>query len=102
MGVHRTEVQASVHVQPSVAAPGARVHVFGNAGSCLRGETVFVLSRVFAGRSFAGFGAIITPARSHGAFSAAGHLRRNAKHGRYTVSVRCGGELAATTRFVVN
>jgi hypothetical protein len=100
--MHRTTVQASVHVRPSVAAPGARVHVFGNAGRCLRGETVFVLSRAFAGRSFAGLGAITTPVRSHGAFSAAGHLRRNAKHGRYTVSVRCGGEVGATTRLVVD
>jgi hypothetical protein len=100
--MHRMKARASVHVRPSVAAPGARVRVFGNAGRCLRGETVFVLSRVFAGRSFAGFGAITTPSRSHGAFSATGHLRRNAKPGRYTVSVRCGGKVGATTSLVVN
>lgn len=98
----RAAAQSSVYVRPSVVAPGARVHVFGNAGRCLRGETVFVLSRAFAGRSFAGLGAITAPVRSHGAFAAAGHLRRNARHGRYTVSVRCGGRVGATTRFVVN
>jgi hypothetical protein len=94
--------RASVHVQPSVAAPGSRVRVFGNAGRCPRGATVFVLSHVFAGRSFAGLGAMTAHARLHGIFSAAGQLRRNAQPGRYTVSVRCGGKLGASTEVVVN
>jgi hypothetical protein len=86
-----TVTRTSLHVRPSVVAPGARVRVFGNAGSCARGNTVFVLSRVFAGRSFAGLGAITARVRLHGVFSATGRLRRNARPGRYTVTARCGG-----------
>jgi hypothetical protein len=99
---HRTHARPSLHVRPSLAAPGARVRVFGNAGACRRGDTVFVLSRPFAGRSFAGVGAITAQVRAHGVFSGLGHLRRNARRGRYTVTARCGGgNLGITTRIRV-
>ena len=97
-----TRSRASLHVQPTVVAPGGRVRVLGNAGRCPRGDTVFALSRAFAGRSFAGLGAITTRVRAHGSFSAAGHLRRNANRGRYIVSARCGGgNLGLTTHLRV-
>ena len=98
---NRIAARASLFVRPSVVARGGRVHVFGNAGLCPRGDTVLVLSRPFAGRSFAGLGAITAPVRAHGSFSAFGHLRPNAKPGRYTVSARCGGNLAGTARLRV-
>jgi hypothetical protein len=97
----RIAARASLSIRPSVVAPGGRVHVFGNAGLCPRGDTVLVLSRPFAGRSFAGLGAITAPVRADRFFSAFGHLRPNAKPGRYTVSARCGGNLAATVRLRV-
>jgi hypothetical protein len=98
-----TRSRPSLHVQPSVVAPGGRVHVFGNAGGCRRGNTVFALSPAFAGRSFAGLGAITTRVRPLGAFSATGHLRRNAVRGRYTVTARCGGgNLGVTTHLRVS
>jgi hypothetical protein len=95
---HRARVtRASLYLRPSVVAAGGRIRVIGVAGRCARGDTVFVLSRVFAGRSFVGVGAITAPVRARGVFSAVGHLRRTAKRGRYTVSARCDGRNLATT-----
>jgi len=81
----------SLRVRPAVVAPGGRIRISGNAGVCRRGATVFVLARVLAGRSFAGLGAITARVHAHGRFAASGHLRRNSKPGRYTLSARCGG-----------
>jgi hypothetical protein len=89
-----------LNVRPTAAAPGARVRVFGNAGDCPRGDTVFVLSKAFAGRSFAGLGAITTHVKTHGSFAATGRLRGNARPGRYTVSARCGGSNLGVTAHV--
>jgi hypothetical protein len=87
----------SLHVRPRLTTPNGRVRVYGSAGSCKSGNTVFVLSHVFAGRSFAGLGAIRTRARAGGAFSAFARVRRNAGRGQYAVSARCGGKLVAKT-----
>jgi hypothetical protein len=92
-----TARRGHLYLRPGVVAPGGRVRVFGNAGRCPRGDTALLLSRAFAGRSFAGVGAITARVRAHGAFSAVGHLRGNAKRGRYAVGARCGGNLVATT-----
>jgi hypothetical protein len=86
-----SRTRPSLRVSPIVVAPGGRVRVFGNAGGCPRGDTVFILSRALAGRSFAGLGAITTRVRAHGTFSASGYTRRNARAGSYTITARCGG-----------
>jgi hypothetical protein len=83
-----------------VVAPGGRIRISGNAGGCRRGATVFVLARVLAGRSFAGLGAIAARVHAHGRFAASGHLRRNTKPGRYTLSARCGGASLGVTALI--
>jgi len=81
----------SLHVTPGVVAPGAQIHVTGNAHGCLRGDVVSVLSRAFPGHGFAGLGVISARVRAGGAFSATGRVRRKAPPRRYTVTARCGG-----------
>ena len=95
----RSRARPSVRVSPAVVAPGRRVRIFGNAGSCPRGTTVFVLSRALAGRSFAGLGAIITRVRAHHMFAVSGSTRRNAHAGTYTITAQCGGGNLGVTHF---
>lgn len=78
-------------MRPTVARPGARVWLTGNADGCPRGDTVLILSRAFAGHGFAGVGEIDGRVRSGGAFAASGRIRRNAAAGRYGITARCGG-----------
>jgi hypothetical protein len=85
-----TGVRFSLHASPQIAAPAARVRIFGSA-PCARGATLFLLSPAFAGRSFLGVGAFIARVGARGSFSVVGHLRPNAKRGRYRITARCGG-----------
>jgi len=92
----------SLDVRPAVVSPGGDVRVAGNAAGCARGATVFVLSRVFAGRSFAGVGAITARARAQGSFSAFGRVRSNARAGAFVATARCGGlSIGVSARFRV-
>jgi hypothetical protein len=97
----RSQARPNVRVSPAVVAPGRRVRVFGNAGGCPRGATLFVLSRALAGRSFAGLGAIVTRVRAHHMFAVSGYTRRNAHAGTYTITAQCGGGTLGVTRFRV-
>jgi hypothetical protein len=82
---------ASLQVSPEIVAPGGRVRVSGKTPRCRLGDKVIVLSRAFRGRAFAGLGALTTRIRRHGAFTAAGSIRRNARAGTYSISARCDG-----------
>jgi hypothetical protein len=90
-GALPSSTRPSLRVRPSVVSPGGRVWVSGSAGDCPRGDTIFVLSHALAGRSFAGVGAITARVRARGRFTTVGHIRPNARTGRYTVTARCGG-----------
>jgi len=90
----------SLRVTPSTAAPGSKVRVSGNAGGCLRGDIVSVLSRAFPGHGFAGMGTISARVNARGAFSATGHIRQKAHQGRYAVTARCGGGNLGVTAYV--
>jgi len=81
----------TLRVRPAAVSPGAQVRVSGNAAGCPRGDTVMVLSRAFAGATFAGVGMIPARVREGGAFAATGRVRRFARDGRYVVTARCGG-----------
>jgi hypothetical protein len=81
----------TIRVRPTVASPGQRVEVTGNADGCPRGDAVTIISRVFPGHGFAGIGAITARVRVGGAFSAWGRVRADAKPGRYGITARCGG-----------
>ena len=83
--------RATLRVRPAAVSPGAQVRVSGNAAGCPRGDTVMVLSRAFAGATFAGVGMIPARVREGGAFAATGRVRRFARDGRYVVTARCGG-----------
>jgi hypothetical protein len=87
-----SSTRPTLHVRPTTVSPGARVHVFGNADGCRRGDTVTVISRAFTNaHTFAGLGAILARVQSGGTFSGYGHVRRNAHVGRYSITARCGG-----------
>jgi len=91
-GAAFSATRTRLHVTPTVVNPGARVTVTGNADGCPRGDTVTIISRAFSrAHTFAGLGAISARVRVHGAFAASGHVRANAKAGRYGITARCGG-----------
>jgi hypothetical protein len=79
----------ALHVTPSSAYRGSMV-MFTGAG-CSRGETVFLISRVFPGHAFGGEGAITTIARYGGHFTRSFRVRRTTRRGRYVITARCGG-----------
>jgi hypothetical protein len=90
-GPSLSATRPSLHVRPQVVAPGGRVKVTGNADGCPRGDVVTIISRAFPGHGFAGIGAITARVRAGGSFAAIGHVRRNARKGRYGITARCGG-----------
>ena len=75
---------------PTVVAPGAPVRVSAASSPCLRGDQVTLISSAYPGHAF-GIGAVYGRAGRHGAFSVRARIRRDARPGRYHVSVRCGG-----------
>lgn len=77
-------------VTPTVAKPGALVHVAGNAAPCPKGSTVTAISGAFPGHAF-GEGTLSGIVRRGGGFAFTGHLRSHLEAGRYTVTARCGG-----------
>jgi hypothetical protein len=92
----------SLRVRPTVVSPGERVWLSGNAGTCERGEKVYLLSRAFPEGHGAGLGAITTRVRARGVFSATGLTRPTAPAGRYTITARCdGSNIGATTQLQI-
>ena len=89
-----------IDVRPAGAYRGELVRVSGNAGNCMPGNTVTLISAAFGGtQEFAGVPAISTVVRSGGSFSARTRIPRGRAPGRYTVSGRCGGgNLGVTAR----
>jgi len=79
----------ALHVTPSSVHRGGTV-TFTGAG-CRRGETVFLISRLFPGHAFGGEGAITTIARYRGHFTRSFRVRRTTRRGRYVITARCGG-----------
>jgi hypothetical protein len=77
-------------VTPGVVAPGALVHVAGNAWPCKKGSTLTAISGAFPGRAF-GEGTLTGTVARGGAFGFSGHLRSHLRAGRYSVTARCGG-----------
>jgi|tagenome__1003787_1003787.scaffolds.fasta_scaffold20851086_2 hypothetical protein len=77
-------------VSPTTAAPGALVHVSGNASPCLRGSTLTAISGAFPGHAF-GEGTLTGTVGHAGHFAFSGHLRAHLRAGRYAVTARCGG-----------
>ena len=92
--------RVTLRVRPATVSPGAQVRVSGNAAGCPRGDTVMVLSRAFAGATFAGVGMIPARVREGGAFAATGRVRRRARDGRYVVTARCGGGNLGVTAYL--
>jgi hypothetical protein len=81
----------SIHVQPTAVSAGHRVHVYGRAGGCPQGDRVTLISRAFRHtHDFAGLPAVFTPVRAGDRYSVRVRIP-SSKHGRYTISARCGG-----------
>ena len=81
----------SIHVQPNPVAPGGKVHVFGNAGSCPAGNQLMVISKAFPGHAF-GEGSLTGTVRANHTYSIHGHVRAGLQKGStYGVGARCGG-----------
>jgi hypothetical protein len=82
----------SLSVTPSVVHRGQIVTVDGNADGCSVGNTVFVISRAFAGpHEFAGVPAVVPKVRSGGSFHANARIRRHPHARRFVITARCGG-----------
>jgi hypothetical protein len=79
----------ALHVTPSSVHRGGKV-MFTGAG-CRRGQTVFLISRLFPGHAFGGEGAITTTARRGGYFTRSFRVRRTTPRRRYVITARCGG-----------
>jgi hypothetical protein len=79
---------AALRVTPTTAPRGALV-TFTGAG-CLRGETVFLISRLFPGHAY-GVGAISARVRANGHFLRRFRIRAGTSRRRYTITARCGG-----------
>ena len=79
-------------ITPAAVHRGGTVHIRGNADGCVRGNTVFVISRAFVHtHEFAGVSAVLARVRAGGAFQATTVIPRRRRPGRYTVTARCGG-----------
>jgi hypothetical protein len=82
----------AIRVQPTRVHAGDRVLVYGNAGSCPRGDRVTLISRAFSHRhDFAGRPAIFTRVRRRGRFSVSTRIPRSRRPRRYAITGRCGG-----------
>ena len=86
------QTAVSLSVTPSVVHRGQIVSVDGNADGCSVGNTVFVISRAFAGpRGFAGVPAVVPTVHSGGSFHANARIRRRLHARRFVITARCGG-----------
>ena len=79
----------SIHVQPSKVRPGARIHIYGSAGSCSSARLT-AISGAFPGHAM-GQGTLTGRVRPDHTYSIRGRIRAGAKPGAYLVGVRCGG-----------
>ena len=89
IGVSAPSSTPALHVSPSSVRRGGIV-TFTGAG-CRRGETVFLISRLFPGHAFGGEGAITTIARRGGYFTRSFRVRLTTQRRRYVITARCGG-----------
>jgi hypothetical protein len=80
---------AALTLRPTSVSRGSTV-TFTGAG-CLRGDSVFLISKLFPGHAFGGAGSIKTTARSGGHFRRAFVVRGTTAPGRYVITGRCGG-----------
>ena len=79
-------------VTPSSVHRGYDVVISGNAGSCVVGDTVYVISRAFPHtHEFAGVSAVLARVHTGGAFRATTRIPVARAPGRYIVTARCGG-----------
>ena len=88
LAVPAAAAPASLHVAPTTAHGGTLV-TFTGAG-CLRGDTVFLISRLFPGHAY-GIGAISTRVGASGRFLRRFRVRPTSPLRRYTITARCGG-----------
>jgi hypothetical protein len=91
----------AISVTPHTVRAGAAIVVTGNAGSCVRGDQVTLISRGFASsQQFAGVPAVFAHVGRGGGFRAGARATRRA--GVYVVTGRCGGgNLGVAARFRV-
>jgi hypothetical protein len=87
-------------VLPSTVSPGATIRVVGTGTPCRANETVYAISAAFPGKQFGGEGAFSNKAGRDGNFTIRGRTRSGLRHGRYSVSVRCGGGNLGFTAYV--
>ena len=87
-----TAAPVTMTVTPSTVSAGHKVKIKGNADGCPVGSTVFILSRAFVHtHDFAGVPAVLSLVRTGGKFAVRTTIPGTKKHGRYTVTARCGG-----------
>ena len=88
LAVPAAAARATLRVTPTTAHRGTLVTFTGSG--CLRGDTVFLISRLFPGHAY-GIGAISTRVRANGGFLRRFRVRATTPLRRYTITARCGG-----------
>jgi hypothetical protein len=88
LAVPAAAARATLRVAPTTAHRGTVVTFIG--AGCLRGDTVFLISRLFPGHAY-GIGAISTRVRANGRFLRRFRVRATTPLRRYTITGRCGG-----------
>jgi hypothetical protein len=88
----------TIHVSPSTVHAGKRVRVSGSIGSgCAAGDQVTLISHAFSRRhEFAGVPAVFARVNTSGGY-AVSTLIPKSRHGRYSITGRCGGANLAVT-----
>jgi hypothetical protein len=82
----------TIHANPNPVHAGKRVRVFGNAGGCMPGSQVTLISRAFSHRhDFAGLPAIFATVNANGHYSKRTRIPKGKTPKRYRITGRCGG-----------
>lgn len=89
-GSANASLRPHLTVTPMRSHAGAKITVSASSSPCLAADTITLISAAFPGHAY-GEGTLVGRVRAHGAFTVSGHLRKQLKPGRYTISGRCGG-----------
>jgi hypothetical protein len=92
-----TAAKPAIHLKPGTVTAGHSVRVYGSAGGCPEGDRVTLLSRAFSGtHRYAGLPAVYAKVKANGSYSLATTIPTG-RHGRYSVTGRCGGGTLGVT-----
>jgi hypothetical protein len=91
-GIAATPATTSLVVTPTSVHHGHVVAIHGNAGDCLAGDAVTIISRAFAKtHEFAGVPAVFAKVAANHRFATSTRIPGTKHAAHYNVTARCGG-----------